>query len=117
LDNEATHRLAKWHPRRAHESRTRSYIAKYACLPRHLYAITNSEVSTDTDLTSKATPLSHCRGASQANLRSHHSMLTDLTVVSYLNEIVQLDPTTDDRIIHNSSVDTRIGTDLDIILY
>ena len=44
-------------------------------------------------------------------------MLTDLTVVSYLNEIIQLDPTTDDRIIHNSSVDTRIGTDLDIILY
>ena len=44
-------------------------------------------------------------------------MLTDLTVVRYLNKIVQLDPTTDDRIIHDSSVDTRISTDLDIILY
>ena len=62
------------------------------CLSSHLYTVTDSEVPADTDLSAKATPLSHCRGASQANLRSHHSMLTDLTVVSYLNEIIQLDP-------------------------
>jgi hypothetical protein len=50
-------------------------------------------------------------------LGSHDGVLTDEAVVGYLHKVVELDTSADDRIVHDSSVDTGIRPDLDIILY
>ena len=48
---------------------------------------------------------------------SHDGMLADEAVMCDLHEVIKLDTSADDRIVHDSSVDTGIRPDLDIILY
>ena len=74
-------------------------------------------MTSDTDLPTEATPGANGGGACQAYLGSHDGVLTDEAVVGYLHEVVELDTSADDRIVHDSSVDTGIRPDLDISLY
>lgn len=70
----------------------------------------------DAYLTTEHTPLADSCRAGYADLCRHDGVLADISVVSDLHEVVELDTLAHGCCAHCGSVDTGIGTDLNIIL-
>ena len=80
------------------------------------WGVANSDVTCNTYLTAKHTPLAHLGASCDTYLRRHHGVLANISVVSYLNEVVEFHTLTDIGTSHSRTVNTSVGTYLYIVL-
>ena len=78
--------------------------------------VTNLKVVDQSRLSAHEDPFSNDRATRYAALGGHDRVLTYFNVVRDMDEIVELDATTDDRPTECASIDGGVGTDLNIIL-
>ena len=73
-------------------------------------------MSGKTCLSANHTPSTNLGAACQTYLSTHHCVLSNLTIVSHLNQVIQLHALVNGSLSHGAAVDTCIGTYLNVIL-
>src|SRR5262249_11699361 len=76
----------------------------------------NSHVVRNPHLTADdGIPLHHC-ASRNASLRRNDHILANIHVMTYMHQVIDLRATTNDRHVERAAIDSRIGTDLNVVL-
>src|SRR5574344_60497 len=74
-------------------------------------------MTSQTYLTSEHAPLTNLGTACQTNLSTHYCILTDFTVVCYLDEVIQFHSLMEYGGTHGRTVNTCVGANFHVIFY
>lgn len=103
----------RWHPR---PSCSRRHISRDAAAGADTSIFAHLNKRCDARLSGKHTPAADQNSASQPHLPHQYYVAAELCPVSHQYEIIQLAAASDHGIGERSSVDTRVRTNLDVIL-
>ena len=82
---------------------------------RDMHAIRDRQMPADHGRTAHGTILAEYRATGHADASGHRRIFSDMAIVSDLYLVIELDAVFDNRIRQGAPIDSRIGTDLDIV--
>jgi hypothetical protein len=93
----------------------RWHVFRYAGSSENRCSITDDDMLHCANLTADYAPLAHARPPRETRLRGYYGILAEIAVVPDLDQIIELDASSQDSIAESAAIDRAVCSDFAII--